>query len=94
MALERLARDGFLLPKSARGKLALDGSIRRAPFVLLGVMGFASCLLMYLGDGGGWTWVGVIAFHAFLAAFLAVSLRGVTEQIRRVDRLLGKRKSG
>ena len=67
MALERLGRDGFLLPKSARGKLPLAGSIRRVPFLLLGILGFGSCLLMYLGDGGGWTWAGVVVFHAFLA---------------------------
>jgi hypothetical protein len=93
MALERLARDGFLLPKRARGKLSLEGSIRKAPFLLLGAAGFGSCLLMYLGDGGAWTWTGVLAFHAFLVAFLAVSIRAVRRQVAEVDRLVRPRKA-
>lgn len=88
MGIEKLERGGFLLPERLQGNLSLRSPVNRPLFLLVGVLGYASCAVMYLGRGRVWTWFGVVGFLLALFAFLWIGLRAVRIQHERLERLL------
>jgi hypothetical protein len=93
MSIKRLEREGFLLPREARGRLDLRGTVGRGPLLLLAVLGGFCCILMYLGDGHTWSWVGGVGFLLFLVGFLWLMQRAVSRQVRRTEALFAEHPS-
>lgn len=78
MPLEDLQKAGLILPEDQWGKRDLTSDVRRVPLLLSATSIPAWAALMYIGDGGWITWIGIILFFAFLSAFTWLSLRGIT----------------
>lgn len=89
MGIEKLEREGFLLPEEARGKIPLESTIDKPLFLLTGALGWGSCILAWWGDGGRWTWIGLGGFFVALYAFTWLAARAIRKQARRVGEFLG-----
>lgn len=77
MSLEELEAAGVLLPPEKWRKRKLKSRVARLPLLGMGALLPVSIGLIYFGDGGGPTWVGLAIFFAILAGFIRVSLRGI-----------------
>lgn len=77
MTLEELEEAGLILPEDEWGQHALKTRVNRPLLLLIGAASFVSVAMMYLGDGGMWTWIGAATFLAALGAFTWVSWRAV-----------------
>jgi hypothetical protein len=76
MSLEELERAGLLLPREEWGRPP-DGRPGRLVLLPVGLGAVCSGWLMYTGNGGALTWVGLGLFLLALAAFTLVSLRSI-----------------
>ena len=77
MSLEELEQAGILLPREKWGKRKLKTGVARGPLAVVAALFPVSAALMYLGDGRGLTWVGLVLFLVILVAFTWLSLRGI-----------------
>ncbi|MBN1219265.1 MAG: amino acid permease [Anaerolineae bacterium] len=80
---QSLQAQGILRPPSERSSSDLHTHINTGEVLLTGVLGLISCVLMYWGSGGIWTWVGAVLFLVTLAGFTYISTQGVFNQRRR-----------
>lgn len=77
MSMEELEEDGLLRPRDQWGQGMAKSKVAKLPMLAIAAMGLASAGLMYVGDGRLLTWIGLGMFFLALAAFTAVSLRGI-----------------
>jgi amino acid transporter/nucleotide-binding universal stress UspA family protein len=75
-ASETMLREhGILRPPSERYSGELHTAVNTTRLLIVGLLALVSVTLMYLGDGGPWTWVGSIAFIVVLGWFTWISIR-------------------
>lgn len=77
MSLEQLEEDGLLRPREQWGRGHARSNVAKIPLLAVAIAAVASAGLMYFGNGGRVTWIGLGLFFLALAAFTAVSLRGI-----------------
>lgn len=85
MTLEDLEAAGVLLPREEWGERSLMTTTNKPVLVALGALAVAACVLMYVGDGSLWTWIGAGAFLGILILFTWLSMRAVDRQIERAE---------
>jgi nucleotide-binding universal stress UspA family protein len=73
---KELQEQGILMPKAHHDVEDLHSSVNQVTLVLCGLLAVASTTVIYLGDGGTWTWIGVVGFFIALAWFTRMSMRG------------------
>jgi hypothetical protein len=84
MALRDLAELGLLLPREHWGR-APSASLRTGILTAgAALLGLVSALLVWLGAGNTWTFVGIGLFFLDLLAFLLVTFRAVEERLARL----------
>jgi hydrogenase-4 membrane subunit HyfE len=86
MTIEDLREQGVLLPEEEWDKHSLKTTVRKLPLAIALLVATASCVLMFLGDGGRLTWVGVAVFILTLYAVTWLLDRAVARQRERVRR--------
>lgn len=94
MSLEDLKRAGLILPEREWGKRGLRSAVNRPLLVLVGAGAVISSFLMYAGDGGLLTWLGMGLYLVFLLLFTALSLQAVERWAEGPGRRPSHRKSG
>lgn len=67
----------YLVPRSEWGKQRVHAAVARGLLLLVGGLVLPAVALMYLGDGGLWTWIGLALYLGLLAGFTGISLRGI-----------------
>lgn len=77
MSLEDLERAGLLLPQEQWGTQDIHTKVAKIPLIILGVLVLTASGLMFGGNGGWVTWIGLGLFFVVLAAFTWLSLRGI-----------------
>jgi hypothetical protein len=77
MPLEHLERDGILRPREEWGGRRPESNVARVPLLAAALLVPVAAALMFLGDGGVLTWVGLALYFVFLVAFTVISLRGI-----------------
>lgn len=82
MSREDLERAGLLLPRHEWGKRPLRTPVSRSWLTVIGGLAALSVGLMYWGDGGQATWIGVGLFLLALLGFTILSARAVDRQCR------------
>ncbi len=87
MSYEDLKEHGIFLPEKEWGELDLATSVNLPALVVTFVVGIVSCVLMAIGGGHLWTWIGAGAFIIFIYAFALISNAGIDRQNRRVDEM-------
>lgn len=86
MTLEDLERDGMLLPREEWGQHDLHTTANQPAIFAVGVVGMASSVMIYWGNGGAFTWIGLVLSLAALAGFTVLSCQAVNrQQIRRAS---------
>lgn len=83
MSLEDLQEAGVLLPEEEWGERALDSTMSRVGILATGAVAGLATVGMYLGGGGGWTWISAGIFLVDLFGFTALAWRAVNVQNRR-----------
>lgn len=86
MTIEDLREHGVLLPEEEWGTHRLESTTRQVPLLAAFALAAASLVVLYLGDGGTWTWGGTATFLVCLAAITWMCDRAVRRQRRRVGR--------
>ncbi|HED05033.1 MAG TPA: hypothetical protein ENI60_09850 [Candidatus Fraserbacteria bacterium] len=86
MSLRRLEKQGLLLPRDQWGKHRLTTDVNQPLLALVGVLIIAACALMYAGDGGRWTLIGIVIFFIGLVGLLLLSWRAIDRTVRRFRR--------
>lgn len=87
MSYEELKEHNIFLPEEEWGKLDLSASVNLPALVGAFVLAIVSCVLMVIGGGGLWTWVGAAIFVVFMFSFMIVSNAGIERQNRHIDEL-------
>lgn len=77
MSLEDLEQAQLLLPREQWGTHDIHTHVAKLPLLVSGALVLLSAAMMYAGNGGWLTWVGLALFFAVLTAFTWVSLRGI-----------------
>lgn len=87
MSMEDLREHGVLLPEEDWGRYPTDTTVPQGWMATLGVVAVAAIVVMYLGAGGPWTWIALVAF--LLANLLVTWIcdRAVERQRRRSHRI-------
>lgn len=86
MTIDDLRDQGVLLPEEEWGKHSLKTTVPRLPLAAALLVATLGCLLMFLGNGGLLTWVGVAVFIITLYAVTWMLDRAVAQQRERVRR--------
>lgn len=87
MSYEDLKQHDIFLPEEEWGDLDLNTSVSVPALVASFLLGAVSCLMMALGGGGPWTWIGAVLFIGFMFAFALVSNAGIERQHHRIEAL-------
>lgn len=90
MSQEDLENAGLLLPKKLWGRTQFGSTVNIYALITAGVLGLGSCVLIYIGSGSWFTWLGIGVYFLFLGIFLFISLRAIETQNRRVEKQLEK----
>jgi len=75
MSIEDLRRLGVLV-ENGETEVEPASRVDLRWFVASGLLGLASCVVMALGNGGVWTWIGLGVFLASLGVFIKVNFAG------------------
>ncbi|MFB6098683.1 MAG: hypothetical protein ABEK84_06160 [Salinibacter sp.] len=87
MSYDDLKEHDIFLPEEEWGDLDLETSVSIPTLIATFVLGAVSCVMMVLGGGGPWTWIGAVLFIGFMFAFALVSNAGIERQHRRIEAL-------
>lgn len=87
MSYADLKEHDIFLPEEEWGDLDLETSVSVPALVASFVLGAVSCVMMAVGGGGLWTWIGAVLFIGFMFAFALVSNAGIERQHRRIEAL-------
>jgi hypothetical protein len=85
MSLKDLRDLGVLLPSEEWGQHDLSTTVNKAALILALILVSGAMVLMYAGNGGTLTLVGMGVFFAFVAWITRISLRAVREQAARFE---------
>ena len=85
MSLEDLQDQGVLLPEERWGEHDLETTAPRWWLLAVFLTAVAGLAATYLGDGGGWTWIGIVTFLAALYAATILCDRAVERQRERME---------
>ncbi len=80
MSLKDLQEAGVLLPKEEWGVHDLHTSVNKPMLVAAFLLGMASVVMMYLGDGTTITFIGGALFLGFMAWITHISIKAVNVQ--------------
>lgn len=83
MSIEDLREQGVLLPEEEWGEHRLQTTIRQGPLLVSFVIAVAALVVAYLGEGGGLTWMGVVAFFLAFFGMVWICDRAIPRQRRR-----------
>ncbi len=91
MSQRDLENMGVLLPREQWGKYDLHANMNK-PLLLAIVVGTViSIILMYIGNGRLYTWVGAVLFLVMFFGFTFLSIRATNRKWRRVSERKGAR---
>ena len=76
----------MLLPRDQWGNHRLTTDVNQPLLALVGTVIIAACALMYAGNGGRWTLIGVLLFFIGLVGLLVLSWRAIDRTVRRFRR--------
>lgn len=76
-----LQDQGILRPVTERFTGELHTGVNTAQLLVVGALSLVSVLMIYLGDGGTWTWIGSVAFILLLIWFTWISIRPGTDPL-------------
>jgi amino acid transporter/nucleotide-binding universal stress UspA family protein len=74
---KQLQEQGLLRPESQKTKASPSTSVNTPGLLLTGILAFAGAVIMYLGDGSLYTWIGAAGFLLALTLFIWVSILGI-----------------
>ena len=77
MSLRDLQRAGLVRPKEEWGQADLHSSISRVSLISAWVVAAVSAVLMYVGNGGHVTWIGVCGMLVFIGWFTYLSMHAI-----------------
>lgn len=75
---------GVLLPPEEWGSHDLKTTVNRGALAATALLGAVGLVLMYLGNGGAITFLGIALFLGFMALITVISLRAVEAQAQRL----------
>ncbi len=77
MSLRDLERAGLLRPKEEWGQGDMHSHINRSSLIAAWVVAAVSAVLMYVGNGGQATWIGMCGMLAFVGWFTYLSMHAI-----------------
>jgi hypothetical protein len=86
MSLDDLREQGILLPENEWGAHRLETTVQQGRLTVAFGLAVASAVVVYLGAGGRWTWIGLVAFLISLYWVIWICDRAIVRQRRRQRR--------
>ncbi len=80
MSLKDLEKMGLLKPEKewVQGELTSTASPRL--LLIISIVAVVGCVVIAVGNGGLWTWIGIIAFLTSLTAFVWLTVWSISRQ--------------
>ncbi len=72
---ERLEEQGYIVEGELETNGKLKSSVNQPLFLLIGALTLIAAMMMFAGDGGTLTWIGVLIYFGSLLVFTFVSVR-------------------
>jgi hypothetical protein len=72
---QRLEDQGYIVQRPAGAAGGLKSSVNEPVMLVIGILTLAAAVMMFAGDGGTLTWIGVIVYFVMLVAFTVLSMR-------------------
>lgn len=88
MSYEDLEEHNIFLPEEHWDELELSSSVNQPLLLFAMVVGIASCVLMVIGAGNTFTWLGSGLFIIFLILFTILSKKGIDNQNEKVNKMM------
>lgn len=85
MSLRDLEDHGVLLPEDEWGAHSLETTVPEVPLLVMFVVAVVALVVVFFGNGGAWTWIGLGTFLLALCGITSVCDRAVTRQRRRTE---------
>lgn len=85
MSFKQLKEAGLILPEDEWGKLKFQKPHYSFAILVIFILSFASCVVMYIGNGSLITWLGLFAFIISLALFTFFSIKSINLQITKLE---------
>ena len=80
MSLKDLEKMGLLKPEKEWVQGELTSTLPPTLLAIITVIGILGCITIGFGNGGFWTWIGIIAFLTALVAFVLLTVWSISRQ--------------
>lgn len=83
MSIEDLKEQQVLLPEEEWGEHNLQTTVHKLPVLLLFLCSVAGCVMVYLGNGQTFTWIGIVLFFVTFFGVIWLCDRAILRQRER-----------